>query len=299
MLMFFCLVALQSPLMAQVHPLFSQYMHDATAINPAYAGSANAMSISLHARMQWISAEGAPTNQIFSAHTPLSDTRLAAGLRLQHETVGQGRRMQVSPSLAYRLPLGKGHIASGLNANINRYSPGYRNLLIYHPDDATFGLQESVWVLTFGSGLYYESARMNFGISVPEIMPAKRPVPEASLFKRHLRQYVLHAGRAFQLSPDVVLKPNMLLSVPEQGAAYADANLNVLFRNALWLGASYRSTQQLAGLLQLQLNSQWRLGYSWDMPLKPQQVYGSDTHEISLQYSFIYDRSSVRSPRYF
>lgn len=299
MLILFCLGVSQSRLQAQVHPLFSQYMHDATAINPAYAGSANALTISLHGRMQWISAEGAPTNQILSAHTPLSDTRLAAGLRLQHETVGSGRRMTVSPSLVYRLPLGKGHISSGLNANINRYTPGYKNLLIYHPDDASFGLQESVWVLTFGSGLYYESPLMNIGISVPEIMPAAKPSTESSLFNRHLRQYVLHAGRAFQLSADVVLKPNILLSVPEQGAAYGDANLNVLFRNALWLGASYRSTQQLAGLVQLQLNSQWRLGYSWDMPLKPQQVYGSDTHEISLQYSFIFDRSAVRSPRYF
>ncbi|EMR01936.1 Bacteroidetes-specific putative membrane protein [Cesiribacter andamanensis AMV16] len=286
-------------LQAQVHPLYSQYMHDATAINPAYAGSADALTLSLHGRMQWISADGAPTNQILSAHTPLPGSRLVAGLRLQHESVGSGRRMQLSPALGYRLPVGKGHISSGLSANINRYTPGYRNLLIYHDDDAVFALQESQWVVTLGTGLYYESPLMNIGLSVPEILPATRPDQERSIFSRHLRQYVFHAGRAIPLGADVVLKPNVLLSVPERGAAYADANLNVLFRNALWLGASYRSTQQLAGLVQLQLNAQWRLGYSWDMPLREQQGYGSDTHEISLQYSFIFDRSAVRSPRYF
>jgi type IX secretion system PorP/SprF family membrane protein len=286
-------------LLAQVQPLFSQYMHDATVINPAYAGSADALAFTLQARMQWINTVGAPSVQILSGHTPLPGIPFAAGVRLLHESVGNGRHMAVSPAFVYRVTEGKKSFAGGLSTNISRYTPGYENLLLYHKDDAIFALRESMWVVTLGAGLFYSTDRFYAGFAVPEIIPASKPDPERNIFSRHLRQYIFHTGKVFTLNHDVLLKPNLLLSIPEEGVAYADINLNALFRETLWVGASYRTSQLLGGLVQLQLNSQWRLGYAWDIPLKRDRVYGSDSHEISLQYSFTYDRSGVRSPRYF
>ncbi|MBW3544576.1 MAG: PorP/SprF family type IX secretion system membrane protein [Bacteroidetes bacterium] len=286
-------------LRAQVQPMFSQYMHDATIINPAYAGSAEALALTLQARLQWTQTAGAPAVQILAAHTPLPGLPLSAGLRLLHEVVGSGRRMSVSPALVHRIRLGKGSIAGGLSANINHYTPGYENLLLYNEADKAFTLRESVWVVTLGAGLYYATDRFYVGFSVPEIVPASRPDPERNIFGRHLRQYAFHTGKVITLSHDVKLKPNLLLSVPEEGVTYADMNLNALFRETLWLGVSYRTTNLLGGLVQLQLNDQWRLGYAWDMPLKGNHYYGADSHEISLQYVFSFDRTGVRSPRYF
>ncbi|AHM62163.1 hypothetical protein D770_19560 [Flammeovirgaceae bacterium 311] len=293
------LLACTGSVQAQVQPMFSQYMHDASVINPAYAGSNEAMVISLHGRVQWINAIGAPNTQILAAHTPLPGVPLAAGVRLLNESIGSGSRMAFSPALAYRMSVGKGKIAGGLSANMNRYTPGYQNLLLYNEDDKVFALRESMWVVTLGAGLYYSSNKFYAGFAVPEILPATAPDPERNIFRRHLRQYVFHTGKVFTLNHDVLLKPNLLVSIPEQGVAYTDLNMNVLFRETLWLGASYRTSHLVAGLVQLQLSSQWRFGYSWDMPLKKNQLYGSDSHEISLQYSFTFDRTAVRSPRYF
>lgn len=286
-------------LLAQVQPLFSQYMHDATVINPAYAGSGDALALTLQARMQWVNTEGAPAVQVLSAHTPLPGIPFAAGIRLLHETVGTGRHMAVSPSFVYRFSTGKGSFAGGLSTNISRYTPGFQNLLLYHKEDQVFALREPLWVVTLGAGLYYSTDRFYAGFAVPEIVPASTPDPERNIFSRHLRQYVFHTGKVFSLNHDVLLKPNLLVSIPEQGVVYADLNMNVLFRETLWLGASYRTSQLLGGLVQVQLNSQWKLGYAWDMPLSRDQLYGSNSHEISLQYSFTFDRSGVRSPRYF
>ncbi len=289
----------QSQLLAQVQPLFSQYMHDATVINPAYAGSAEALALTLQARMQWTHTSGAPAVQIFSAHSPLPGSSLSAGLRLLHESVGSGRRMSISPTLVHRIKVGKGAFAGGLSGNVNHYTPGYENLLLYNQADKVFALRESLWIVTLGAGLYYATDKFYAGFAVPEIVPASRPDPERNIFRRHLRQYVFHTGKVISINHDVVLKPNLIISMPEQGVAYADLNLNALFRETLWLGASYRTSHLLGGLVQVQLNSQWRLGYAWDMALKGNQFYGSDSHEISLQYIFNFDRASVRSPRYF
>ena len=274
-------------------------MHDATLINPAYAGSSEALVLTLQGRLQWLSAVGGPSAEVLSAHSPIPGAPLSAGLRLLNESVGSGNRMAVSPALVYRMPVGKGKFSSGLSVNVNRYTPGYQDLLLYNNDDWVFALQESMWVVTLGSGFYYSTDKFYAGIAVPEILPASQHDPEKSIFRRHFRQYIFHTGKVFHINHDVVLKPNLLLSIPEQGVAYGDINMNVLFRETLWLGASYRTSNLVAGLAQVQLNSQWRLGYSWDMPLQKNQFYGSDSHEISLQYSFTFDRTSVRSPRYF
>lgn len=286
-------------LQAQVQPLFSQYMHDPTVINPSYAGHADALAITLQSRLQWINVDGAPNAQVLSVHTPLPGAPFAMGLRLLHESAGSGRRMAVSPALVYRKQLGKGTLAAGISTNITRYTPGYQNLLLYHREDKVFALRESIWVVTLGSGFFYATDKFYAGFAVPEILPATNSDPEVNIFRRHLRQYVFHTGKVIALNDDVILKPNLLLSIPEHGVAYADLNINVLFRETLWLGASYRTSHLLGGLVQVQLNSQWRLGYAWDLPLWGNQLYGTDSHEISLQYIFSFDRSGVRSPRYF
>ena len=284
---------------AQVQSLFSQYMHDPTVINPAYAGQAGALSILVQSRLQWVNTEGSPNSQVLSAHTPLPGIPFSMGVRLLHESVGSGRRMVASPAFVHRKQIGKGTLAVGLSANINRYTPGYQNLLLLHQDDKVFALRESMWVVTLGSGFFYATDKFYAGFAVPEILPATKPDPEMNIFRRHLRQYVFHTGKVISLNNDVILKPNLLISIPEHGVAYADLNMNALFRETLWLGASYRTSNMLGGLVQVQLNSQWRLGYAWDLPLRRNQHYGSDSHEVSLQYVFSFDRSGVRSPRYF
>ena len=48
---------------AQQDPQFSQYMFNLLAINPAYAGSAERVSLKALSRHQWVGFAGAPTTQ--------------------------------------------------------------------------------------------------------------------------------------------------------------------------------------------------------------------------------------------
>src|SRR5688572_22676926 len=79
-LVFTCLFAA-----AQQVATYSQYMFNGLAINPAYAGSHNALSATALARFQNVGLRGAPNTQTFSIHSPLVNKRVALGLMVIHD----------------------------------------------------------------------------------------------------------------------------------------------------------------------------------------------------------------------
>ena len=45
---------------------YTQYMYNTSMVNPGYAGTDDALKISLLHRSQWVGIDGAPTTQTFS-----------------------------------------------------------------------------------------------------------------------------------------------------------------------------------------------------------------------------------------
>lgn len=70
------------------YPLYSQYLLDGLIINPAYAGTRDALSIALSGRKRMLGFEGENTLASFSIHTPLKKERVALGLSLNHMSYG-------------------------------------------------------------------------------------------------------------------------------------------------------------------------------------------------------------------
>lgn len=58
-------------LKAQHSPMYSQYLLNGLAINPAYSGRNEALDLTLLHRQQWIGIDGAPVTTAFTANTPL------------------------------------------------------------------------------------------------------------------------------------------------------------------------------------------------------------------------------------
>jgi len=56
---------------AQQDPQYTQYMYNMSVVNPAYAGSKDAISTGLLYRKQWVNIEGAPTTFTAFAHSPV------------------------------------------------------------------------------------------------------------------------------------------------------------------------------------------------------------------------------------
>ena len=82
--LFFCIL-FSSRLKAQQATQFSQYMYNNLGINPAYAGNRGALSVFGMHRSQWVGFEDAPVSYLFSAHTPIQNSRLDLDLAFQQK----------------------------------------------------------------------------------------------------------------------------------------------------------------------------------------------------------------------
>ena len=58
---------------AQQDAMFTHYMYNTLAINPGYAGSRDALTITALHRSQWVGFAGAPMTQTITVHTPFKN----------------------------------------------------------------------------------------------------------------------------------------------------------------------------------------------------------------------------------
>ena len=146
---------------AQYDALFTQYMFNEMFINPAYAGSKEAMSTTLLHRQQWVNFPGRPVTNSFSLHGTLIDNKMGLGLSVLNEKIGVLNRNLVYVSYAYRLKTGdKGHLAFGLMGGIHNQLNKFSSLKTN--DDGTIDPQlgqnsPSVLAPNFGTGIYFNT----------------------------------------------------------------------------------------------------------------------------------------------
>ena len=112
-----------TPLWAQQEPGFTQFSWDQLVINPAYAGSKDALSARMFYRRQWVGLEGAPQTQSMSLHSPIVRGHMGAGLTLMHDQIGVSRTVMARATLAYKLSMSSGVLSFGMNGRLGGAQP--------------------------------------------------------------------------------------------------------------------------------------------------------------------------------
>ena len=91
-----------------LYPLYSQYLLDGLVINPAYAGTRDALSISVSARKRMLGFDGESAMSSISLHSPLEKERVALGLSVNYITYGVTKQTSVFGYYAYHINTDKG-----------------------------------------------------------------------------------------------------------------------------------------------------------------------------------------------
>ncbi len=287
----------------QQNPLFSQYMFNGLVINPAYTGSHESMTLTAAYRAQWSGLDGAPQTQVASFHSPIKLSRSAAGGVFIHDKIGVTNQYTAYGTYAYRIPVSaNAKIAVGAQAGITYYQSNLTDLIIITPGgqpDPAFSQTESRYLPNLGIGMYYYSKRSYVGLSLPTLINNHWDSQDAIIKSRQTRQYFLSAGHVFDLGSNFKLKPNLLLRWVEGGPFQYDINANLLIKEAIWLGVSYRMKDSFDWLVQWNITEQLALGYSYGYPTSNLATTQYGTHEIVLTYNIKSNRNIVYSPRYF
>src|SRR5690606_11238212 len=164
-------------------PLTTQYLYNGLLINPAYAGSRDALTATASYRRQWVGFEGAPTTQVLSVHSTLNAKPLGLGLVVHNDRIGVTRETGVMSNYAYRMRLGPGKLALGLGLGLRMMQADWSQVRTVDPGDVEFAADVRGLVRPDASaGAYFVSARWSAGLSLP-YFPVQRPDAESDRWR--------------------------------------------------------------------------------------------------------------------
>ncbi|PIB35524.1 hypothetical protein BFP72_09035 [Reichenbachiella sp. 5M10] len=295
------------PLHAQQQGMFTQYMFNGLALNPAYAGSQETLSLTALTRYQWVGIDGAPNTQTFSAHAPFKKDRIALGLQLYNDNIGVSNTFSTFVSAAYRINFEKATLSMGLQLGFSSYKSDVTALNpVFDLDDVA--LSENVhepFKPNMGTGAYFYSDRYYIGLSLPTLFNStinSFDIDDSNLTyksgtsKRHT---YLTAGYVFDLGTHFKLKPSTLLKYVAGAPIQFDINANLLIDEVVWVGVSYRNGESIDFLVELLITSDLRLGYAYDYTLNDLNNISQGSHELMLNYRIEFKKDNITSPRYF
>lgn len=286
---------------AQQDPLYSQYMFNTLAFNPAYAGSADVLTVMALSRHQWVGFEGAPSTQTFIAHSPLGKGPMALGVTALTDKAGPMRQTAAQVDLAYRLKVSEGsRLAFGLKAGIDLMSADIASLSTVEVDPANVNIQGQT-MPNFGFGLFWHSQRYYLGFSVPKLLQNEIQIASSTplITGTQVRHFYLMGGYVLDIQDDLKFRPSFLLRRVEGAPLSLDINANFLLRERIWFGGMYRVGNSFGLLAQYQVNDQFRIGYAFDLTTTRLGAYNAGTHEIMLNYDLRFIKGRAVSPRYF
>lgn len=284
---------------AQQEPQFTQYMYNPISINPAYAGSREALSMHGQYRAQWAGLEGAPSTANFSVHTPINDSKVGLGFSVLSDKLGAMSENTLAADVSYTIDVSrKFKLAFGIKVSANLLNVDYSKLTIEDPTEVGANI-ENQFTPNVGAGLFLYSDKTYVGVSAPMFLESDRYEDNVrSTMKQDMHVYVT-AGHVFDVSRDVQFKPAFVSKIVSGAPLQLDLTANFLLYEKLTLGAAYRLDAAFSGLVGFQLTDQFFVGYSYDADTQKLSNYNSGSHEFMLRFELFKRHNRYVSPRFF
>ena len=288
-----------SGVLAQQGVQFTQYMFNGLVINPAYAGSEEALSLTFIQRKQWAKIEGSPSTQSFSAHSLFKKKQFGLGGMLINERIGVHRNVSALASAAYHLKVGPlSYLSMGLQTGIHSRKSDYGSLVgNASVDPKLYDASVSYTAFDLGMGLYFRSPRLHLGLSAPELLPERFSLNDTTSVRLSNVNYFLFAKYKITLNENIDVEPSMLLKYLRGVPLSYDINVNLIYRKVLSLGLSYRKSESIDFMLKGQITPQLQFGYSYDFAFGEVSRVSNGSHELMVNYVFRYTQTKVISPR--
>ncbi len=275
---------------------YTLFMYHKLGLNPAYAGTNDAASITALARNQWIGLEGAPQTHLITFNMPLFNKRVGVGGTIMHHTIGLTEKFTAEGSYAYKFRLGRGYLSMGIQSSVRLLRINFDEARSTQPIDLDEAIPPSVqskYIPNFGGGIYYHSPRFYFGISAPRLMTNSIDFSDVDdLVSREERHAYIMGGISLNMGDKAQLQPQLLLKMVEGAPFDADLNLSVEFLEKYTTGISYRIGgskntglgDALSALAGLEIAESFFLGLSYDFTISELRDYNSGSIEVAVKY---------------
>ena len=288
---------------AQQDPMYTQYMYNTLSVNPAYAGSRDALSLTGLIREQWVGIDGAPSTQSLTMHSPIYNDNMGLGLSVVNDRVGPIHQTMLFADYSYSIQTtDNAKLAFGLKAGVNLLQADLTALHSNQTNDQAIYNVDNRLLPNVGIGVFYYSDKGYIGVSAPKLLQQRIASYDTGSLTEDIerRHYFLIGGYVFDLSENVKFKPSFLVKAVQGAPLSVDLSGNFFFNDKFGIGLAHRFDDSFSGLLQYYVTPQFRIGYAYDFTMTELRHYNSGSHELMLGYDFNFvEDTRIRSPRFF
>jgi type IX secretion system PorP/SprF family membrane protein len=297
----------------QQEQMFTQYMYNKMAINPAFAGNEDYLGLTAQLRDQWNGFPGAPEAQLLSVNLPRIKENVGVGFNLRRRTIGINKEYTASGIYAYKFLLGPGTLSMGLEASIRNRTTDFTDdrIIATQGIDIDPSIPSEKINKTFanlGFGIYWNTDKYFLGASVPKLIKNEIDFDNNDIVSTEVRHLMIMGGGIFKLNNDLDLSVQSLLKFAEQAPFDSDLTFGLILNKKYTAAMGYRLGgsdgdvgESIALLLSFQLTDQFMIGFSQDFTLSKIRKYDNGSFEMVASYAF--GKSSERvvllNPRYF
>ena len=292
---------------AQQDAQFTQYMYNTMAINPAYAGLRDRLSVFALHRTQWVGLEGAPVTNNVSIHSPIGyDNKMGLGLSIINDKIGPSDESDIGVNFSYNVNTSDRYkLSFGIKGSVNLLNIDFSKLPYLTRSDANFENNvDNKLSPNIGAGLYLYSDNTYVGLSVPNFLETNHfdkysNNGSVSYIAKERLHYYFTAGHVLDLSETVRFKPAFIAKMTQGAPLQVDLSGNFLINEKFLIGGAYRWSAAVSAMVGFQVSDSWFVGYGYDLETTRLAHFNSGSHEVFLRYELFNRYDRIISPRFF
>lgn len=304
------LLAFSNELQAQQDAQYTQYMFNTLSVNPAYAGSREALSILALYRSQWVGLNGAPTTQTVNFHSPVS-ARVGLGLSIVNDEIGNGTSQDTyfDGVFSYSIPASdEGTLSFGLKAGGHFLNVDFNQLENFQARGTALAPTniDKKFSPNFGMGIYYYTQSFYAGFSIPNFLETEHfdrsgDAGGNSFLAQERMNFYFMTGYVMEMGTEWKFKPAVLLKAVRGAPLQADFSANFLLRDKLSFGVAYRWSAAISALVGMQLSRKLMLGLAYDRETTRlgNTAFNDGSFELFLRYELQNNFEDMKNPRFF
>ena len=274
---------------AQYRPQYSQYMFNGMALNPAYVGCREVLSLAtLYRSSQWgKSVTGAPVTYTFSGDFPMKNPQLALGMLIFDDAISIFRQTGAYFAYAFHVKTAEGTLSLGLQAGFDLHREDASRIILIDDDDPMFATRLfRSFMPNAGVGTFYYTKSFFVGLSLPQILTYSPKGKDLYESKPALSNTMLYGGYVIPAGNLLKIKPSTLIHYVGKGLLVDVNCIFSLLGDKFEVGVSWRNSTTLVAMTQFRFQS-FCLGYAYDYALnKPNAL--NTSHELMLRYELKY-----------
>lgn len=298
--------AFRNSVQAQTQFLVSQYMLHHAFVNPAAIANSNRINGAAFYRTQWTGFSGAPVLQGLNFNKPFGGGKNAAGLTVIHDAIGVNRDIEITGTYAYRAKVGVNkYLSFGLGATLTLLHSDFASVNTTQPNDPIFTANTPTFAMpNFKFGLYYFTPKFYAGFSLPNLLENKivyaTQYSGETVFNAKALHFFFNTGYSFKLNDKFDLNVSTMIKNVSGAPMQIDLNTTAVYNKKVGVGFSYRTSKELVGLINYQIDPSWKVAYSYDYNFNQLGNYSNGSHEIMLIFNFVPTKAVaiLESPRF-